>query len=92
MQQNGVNKVHFQFAIQYLLSECRRYGASEIPEDVGFIDQSIVIIGMSAIRVYHVTIETSEEMKADCNEQLVKKKMANFLIVAELNDSSRDVT
>jgi hypothetical protein len=42
--------------------------------------------------VYHVTTETSEEMKADCNGQLVKKKMMDLVIVAELSDSGSDVT
>jgi hypothetical protein len=37
MQQNGARKVHYEFAIQYLLSECRRYGATEIPEDTDLI-------------------------------------------------------
>lgn len=59
---------------------------------MGFIDQSILIIGMSAIRVYHVTTETSEEMKADCSGQLVKKKMVYLVIVAELNDIGSNVT
>lgn len=57
-----------------------------------FIDQSILIIGMSGIRVYHVTTETSQEMKADCNGQLVKKKIVYLIIVAELNDSGSDAT
>jgi hypothetical protein len=47
---------------------------------------------MSAIRVYHVTTETSEEMKADCSGQLVKKKMVYLVIVAELNDIGSNVT
>jgi hypothetical protein len=42
--------------------------------------------------VYHVTTEASEEMGADYNGQLVKKKMMYLVIIADLGCTGSDGT